>query len=106
MSFSFKVRSNQTVSDRSRASDRDARFLFMRRGQSSDYLLRVIDCLAQRKLARVQTIAQFFALEHFSHDARRTVMSSDVIDGEDVGMIERGGGAGFLRKPLQTILII
>jgi hypothetical protein len=36
------------------------------------------------------------ALEQLRYDVGRTIVLADVVNGEDVGMIDRGGGTGFL----------
>src|SRR5437660_8297552 len=80
--------------------------LFMRRGQPTDDLLRIVDHLAQRELTLIQTITQLFTFEQFRDDVRRAFVSTDVKDTENVRMIESAGGLRFLLKAIQPISVI
>ena len=43
----------------------------------------------------VKQRAQRLAFEEFAHDVLLPVFDAEVVDGDDIGMIERGDGAGF-----------
>jgi hypothetical protein len=44
-----------------------------------------------------------FTMEQLGDDVRRAFVLADVIDGDNVGMIESGGGLGFNLEPAQAI---
>jgi hypothetical protein len=54
-------------------------------------------------LRPVQTVAQAFTVEQLSDDVWRAFVLADLIDGDNVGMIESGGGLGFYLEPAQAI---
>jgi len=47
---------------------------------------------------RADAVFQGYAIEKFHGDEGFAVLIADVIDGADVGMVERGGGLGFALK--------
>lgn len=55
----------------------------------------VVDGLANRKRAALQCVTQRLASEQFGDEVRRAVEGSELVDGEDVGMIECRSGLGF-----------
>ena len=63
----------------------------------------VVDGLAHRQRARAEPIAQRLALEQLRDDVRRAVLLADVVDGEDVRMIERGGRLRLLLEAAEAI---
>ena len=67
----------------------------------SVYLHGVVDRRAHRDRTVVQAFAQCLAVEQLRHDVGRAVVHTDVVDGEDVRVIERGGGARFLLETMQ-----
>src|SRR5262249_21656002 len=75
----------------------------MRRRQTLRDLLRVFDCFLRSDVTCVKMMPQFLHFEQFSHDIRSSVVSSDVINRENVWMIESAGGLGFLLEAAQTI---
>src|SRR5947208_16375099 len=57
-------------------------------------------------------LAQRLAIDEFSDDemyalpyGRATAPLVDLMDGDDVGMIQRGSGLGLLHKPLHSIRV-
>jgi hypothetical protein len=54
-------------------------------------------------LRPVQTVAQAFTVEQLGDDVWRAFVLADLIDGDNVGMIESGGGLGFYLEPAQAI---
>jgi hypothetical protein len=50
---------------------------------------------ASEKNAKISCL-QRFAAERFGDEIGRAFVGAELEDGDDVGMIERGGGAGFL----------
>ena len=48
-------------------------------------------------------VAQRLALQQFADDVRRAFVRADVVDGEDVGMIQRRRGAGFLLEAAKAV---
>ena len=50
-----------------------------------------------------QPVAERRPFQHFRDDVRRLVVPADVVNGEDVGMIQRRGGARFLLEAGQAI---
>ena len=49
--------------------------------------------LAKRQRASHQPVCQRLALEPFHHEVRDAVLVADVVQGADVGVIQRGDGA-------------
>ena len=47
--------------------------------------------------------AERLAVEKFGHEVRLRLVRADVVDGDDVGMLEGGGGARFLREAAQPV---
>src|SRR5262245_47038977 len=77
----------------------------MRGGQPFGNLPRVINRLSLSDWALLYQLAQFFAFEQLGHDIRRAFMRTDIVNREDVRVVERRGGAGFLLEAAQTIRI-
>src|SRR5215831_13686529 len=74
-------------------------------GQPLGDLSRVIKSLSGGDCALFYQLAQLFAFEQFSDDIGRAFMRADVVNREDVRVVERRGGAGFLLEAAQTIRI-
>src|SRR5438105_1606959 len=72
----------------------------VRGGEPTGDLERIINSFAERQRARAQPFAQRFAFQQFADDVRRAVLRADVVHGEDVGMVEGGGGTRFLLKAM------
>src|ERR1700753_2814772 len=77
----------------------------MRRGESVCDLHRVFDCFALWNRAAFEDCAQAFTLEQFRDEIRRTAARSDVINGKNVGVIQRCDGLRFLLEAPQTLRI-
>ena len=77
--------------------------LFVRGGQAAGDLLGVVDGFAGSERAVAQAVAEGLALEQFGDDVGRAVFLADIEDGENVGMVQRRGRAGFLREALQAL---
>ena len=65
-------------------------------------LARVVDRLARRQRASLQTAAERFALEQLGDDVGRAGVGADIVDGQDVRVVELPGGARFLLEALQS----
>ena len=63
----------------------------------------VVDGLAMRQRRCADARAQRLALEQLRDDVRRALVAADVVDGEDVGVIERAGGARLLLEAAQAV---
>ena len=55
---------------------------------------------AQRTVS--QPFAQRLAFQQLRNDIGRAVIFADIEDRKNVGMVQRGGRAGFLREALQA----
>src|SRR6266508_1289190 len=77
----------------------------LRCGQSLGDLSRIIDRLAQSDCALIHLLTQLFADEQFGHYVGPGLMRASVINRKDVGMVERGGGAGLLLEAAQSVSI-
>jgi hypothetical protein len=78
--------------------------LFVRGRQPARDLLRVVDSLARgRERTIAQAVAQRFAFEQLGNDIRRAVGLANVVNRKNVGMVQRGRRARFLREPLQAL---
>ena len=53
----------------------------------------------------LQPLAQRLALEQFEDDVSGPVLGTDVVDGEDVGMIQGGNRRGLLLEAVQAVEI-
>ena len=72
----------------------------MRRRERIGHLDRIVDRLLQpQPISRNQPI-QGFAVDEFHGDEIDATSLVDIVDGDDVRMIERGGGAGFLDEAM------
>jgi hypothetical protein len=72
-------------------------------GQSAGQFHAVVQHLAQPHRAFTQAVAQGLALQQLGHNVRRAVVLADVKDRNNVGMIQGGGGSGFLLKTAETV---
>ena len=64
------------------------------------------DGFADGKAGGGDAFAQGFAFEEFGDDEVDAAGFADVEDGDDVGMIERGDGAGFLFEAAQAVGVV
>ena len=69
--------------------------LLVRRGKAVSDLDGVVDGLLRRQ-GSAELFAERFALQKLRDDEGASLVRPDVVDDEDVGVIELGGGAGFL----------
>ena len=77
----------------------------MRRIKSSSGLHRNVEHLAQRQRLAPQTITQRLALDQLSRDKTRVLKRPDLVDGQDVGVIERGRGLCLLHESSYTLFV-
>src|SRR6185503_4321161 len=75
------------------------------RGESAGDLLRIVNRVAKRQRASDQLIPELFAFEQLGHDIWRNFVRADVIDGQNVRVIEGGGGASFQLEAPQPVSI-
>ena len=62
-----------------------------------------LDRLAKRQRGAVQPVAQALPVEQLRNDVGRPVVLADVVDGDDVRVVERGGGPRFELEAAQPI---
>ena len=72
-------------------------------GETAAHLHRQLHCLAGRKRAVLQPLAQRLALEQFEDDLSGPVLGTVVVDGEDVGMIQGGNRPGLLLEAVEAV---
>ena len=70
--------------------------LVVRSGQALRDLHRVGEDLAERKAIPRHPLTQGRSTQQLGDDVRPALVVSDVVDGDDVRMIESGGGARLL----------
>src|SRR6266404_2256416 len=80
--------------------------LLVRGSEPVRYLNRVIDRFALRYRVIVETLLHGFAFEQLRDDVRCTVMSANIVNGENVRMIQRARRLCLLLKSPQSILIL
>ena len=68
-------------------------------------LTRIVNHSALGHCSSAHPLAQRFAFQEFRHDVRRAFMRLDVVDYENVGMIQRPGGACFLLETAQALRV-
>jgi hypothetical protein len=78
---------------------------FVRGGQRVGNLNRNVERQHQRQPRLRKPLAQSLSLDKFSGDEVRRIRFEDFVNGDDVGVVERGGRAGFLLKAAQTIVV-
>ena len=76
--------------------------LLVRRGEAVRDLDGVVDGLLRRQ-GRAELLAERFALQKLRDDERAALVRADVVDDEDVGVIELGGGASFLLEARKAV---
>ena len=74
--------------------------LGVRRAQRLGHFLGHADDLVVLDGAVDDAVAQGLAFEQLHHQVGVAVLLADVEDGADIGMVERGRGAGFTQKAL------
>jgi len=78
----------------------------MRGGNALCDLQGIIHGLTHGDGACTQARPQVPALEQFRDDVRHRAFKTDVVDGENVGMVQRGGGARFLLETVPVVRIV
>ncbi len=73
--------------------------------QAAGDLHRVLDGLPDGQRAGAKAVAERLAFEQLRDNERRAVLGADVMDREDVRVVERRGGLGFLRESPEPIRI-
>jgi hypothetical protein len=79
---------------------------FVRGCQSAGDLNRVVDGAARRDRTVSQLVAQGLAVEEFGDYVVNVLVQTNIVDGEDVGMIEGGDGLSFLFKAQEAISVL
>ena len=77
--------------------------LLVRGGEALRDLAGALDGLASWHGAAAQPAAERLAFQQFRDDVRRTVMETEVVDGDDVGMIELAGRARLLLESANPV---
>ena len=73
------------------------------RCQSAGDLRGIIDRPARRERTVLQRRTKRLPFEQFGDEIRRTFVCADIVNGEDVRMIERAGGAGLLLESPEPV---
>src|ERR1700722_4896062 len=81
-------------------------FALMRGGKAVGNLEGIVRGLPHWDWAFFQTLAQVFSLEQFGDNVGHAALESDVINGEDVRVIQGGGGSRLLFEAAQMIRIV
>jgi len=69
---------------------------WLRGGEGAAGLDGVVERLGQRDGAGVELLAEGLAIDELSGNVGDVAGLADVVNGDDVGVVERGRGAGFL----------
>jgi len=75
----------------------------VRGGQALHDLQGVISCLLRKNGARVQALAKVLTFKQFRNDVGNGAFKADIVDGENVGMVQSGGGARLLFEAAQMV---
>ena len=75
----------------------------VRGGERGRDLRGVFGGLARRHRPLVEPRAQRLPFQQLRYDERRPIMRADVVDGDDAGSVEGGGGARLLLQPRHPI---
>jgi hypothetical protein len=70
--------------------------LLVGRGQTARHAGGVFDCLALGQRRAGHAITQRFAFEQLGDDVGGSIVSADIVDDEDIGMVQRPGRLDFL----------
>jgi hypothetical protein len=63
----------------------------------------VLGCLSHGDRPALQPLLQRLPVEQLEHDVRRPVLRAHVMDGQDVGVAQRGDGPGLLLETALTV---
>ena len=77
--------------------------VLVRRRQPPADLHAVVDHLARGQRPGLEPLAQGLALEQLEDDVVDTLVGADVVDGEDVGVVQGGDGAGLALEAAQPL---
>jgi hypothetical protein len=80
--------------------------LLVRRGEAVRHLQRVVDRLPRREASAGQCRAKGLSLEQLLDDVRSAVVSPDVVNRGDVGVVQEPGGPGLLLEAVQPIGVV
>jgi hypothetical protein len=72
-------------------------------GEAARHLASVVDGLARGQRRAVDPVAQCLPVEQLRDHVGRALVRPYVVDGDDVGMVERAGGAGLLLEAAQPL---
>src|SRR5438876_958687 len=78
---------------------------FVGSGQGASYLTGNLERFAQLHARMVQALAQCLSIDKLRRDEVLTVYLTDLIDGENVRVIQAGGGASLLLKAADASFI-
>ena len=78
----------------------------VRGDQSLRDLERIIGCLAGRQWALRQALAQRLAFQQLGNDIRTGAFDTDVVNRNNVGVIQSGGGASLKLESAQVVRIL
>ncbi len=73
--------------------------------QSLGDLYRILRSFTKRERAIAESLSHRLALQEFCYEVGNAILSSHIIDNENVGMIESAGGASLLLEALQAARI-
>jgi hypothetical protein len=74
-------------------------------GQSSGNLDSDLEDWAEVKFLLSHVLSERIAFDEFRADKVHIIFATNFVNGENVGMIQRGGRPGFLLKTSQSFLI-
>src|SRR4030095_1787259 len=77
--------------------------LLVRRREAMRDVKRELDRLADRDGPGIQAVPKRLAFKQFGHNEWRAGLSADVVHGEDIRVVPRGGCAGFLLESTEAI---
>ena len=80
--------------------------LVVRRRETARDLRGVLDRPADGHRSAVGALPERLALEELGHDERRSRVRAHVVHRQDVGMIQRRGGARFALEPRQPVAVL
>ena len=80
--------------------------LLVRGGESFGRLDRVIRRLPYRKRSAREPAAERFPLEKLRDDVGRALMRAELVDGRDVGVVQRAGRLRFLLEPAKPFRVL
>src|SRR5439155_22188071 len=79
--------------------------LRVRRVESIDDLDREVEQLPERERFFANLVVERPALEQLEHEERTALVVAKLVDGADVGMVERRGNAGLAQEPIERLAV-